>query len=335
MAQNCFTFSDTVSRALLVSAPESILVVNRGGLIVLVNSQTEQLLGYGHNQLLGIHLDVLLPDLFREENLQQISAHTQPAPQRPPRVELQLTAHCKDGRQLLLSVSVCSVSVESGPLVCCILRKIADPSPSERALRDSWERFRLIVENSQDVLCIRDADGKVRYASPSIQRVLGYSQEQLIGATGFELIHPEDRSTVESAMHEFWKNPGARGSLQYRALHANGSWVSLEVVAYNLLDDPDIRGVVINGRDITARNPAEAERSQSPSQLQDSTAAATATAPAAAKHLPVCASCKKIKHPTGHWQQIEAFIRDRFQVEFSHGMCPECSKLWYPDFVKE
>jgi PAS domain S-box-containing protein len=332
MAQNCFPFSDAVSRALLVSAPEAILVVNRGGLIVLVNSQTEKLLRYGHNQLLGIHLDVLLPDLFRAENLQKISAHTQPAAQRPPRIELQLSANCNDGRQLPLSISVCSVNVEGGPLVCCVLQKVADPSPSDRAFRETCERFRLIVENSHDVLCIRDADGKVRYASPSIQRVLGYSQEQMIGGTGFELLHPDDRPAVESAMQEFWKNPGARGSLQYRALHANGSWVSLEVVAYNLLDDPDIRGVVINGRDITARNPAEFERSQSPSQLQNSTVAANAIAPA--EHLPVCASCKKINQPTGHWQQIEAYVRDRFQVEFSHGMCPECSKLWYPDLVK-
>src|SRR5258708_5950719 len=124
MAQNCFPFTDAVSRALLVSAPEAILVVDRDGLIVLLNSQTEELFRYGHDELLGLHLDVLLPDLFRAENLQQISAHTQAAPQRPPRVELQLLANCKDARQLLLSASACSVNAEHGPLLCCILGKI-------------------------------------------------------------------------------------------------------------------------------------------------------------------------------------------------------------------
>jgi PAS domain S-box-containing protein len=331
MVQESSPFSAAVSKALLVSAPESILVVDGNGSIVLVNSQTEALLHYGSNELLGLHLEVLLPDLFREENLRQISAHTRAAAERPPRVEMELPAQCKDGRQLLLSVSVCSVNGDQGALVCCILRKIPDSTQSaEKPLDETCERFRLIVENSHDVLCIRDADGKVRYASPSIQRVLGYSQEQMIGSTGFDLLHPDDRPIVENAMHEFWKNPGARGSLQYRALHANGSWVSLEVVAYNLLDDPDIRGVVTNGRDITDRKPAEAQPLIPAAASQNTAAHATTTT----DHLPICASCKKINQPTGRWQQIEAFIRDRFQVEFSHGMCPECCKLWYPDLVE-
>ena len=330
MVQESSPFSAAVSKALLVSAPESILVVDGNGLIVLVNSQTEELLHYGSNELLGLHLDVLLPDLFREENLRRISAHTRAAVERPPRVEIELAALCKDGRQLLLSVSVCSVNGDQGALVCCILRKVSDSAPPAQPLDETFGRFRTIVENSHDVLCIRDADGKVRYASPSIQRVLGYSQEQVIGSIGFELLHPDDRPTVESAMHEFWKNPGARGSLQYRALHANGSWVSLEVVAYNLLDDPDIRGVVLNGRDITDRKHPEP-----PCQLPLAAHFQTAVCPSLPfDHLPICASCKKINQPTGHWQQLEAYVRDRFQVEFSHGMCPECSKLWYPDLVE-
>lgn len=325
MVQESSSFSAAVSKALLVSAPESILVVDGNGLIVLVNSQTEALLHYGSNELLGLHLDVLLPDLFREENLRRISAHTRAGEQRPPRVQMDLPALCKDGRQLLLSLSVCSVNGDQGVLVCCILRKVSDSAQSAKPLDETCERFRTIVENSHDVLCIRDADGKVRYASPSIQRVLGYSQEQVIGSIGFELLHPDDRRTVENAMHEFWKNPGARGSLQYRALHANGSWVSLEVVAYNLLDDPDIRGVVLNGRDITDRKQPETSAAHPP----------TAARPRLPfDHLPICASCKKINQPTGHWQQIEAYVRDRFHVEFSHGMCPECSKLWYPDLVE-
>jgi hypothetical protein len=47
--------------------------------------------------------------------------------------------------------------------------------------------------------------------------------------------------------------------------------------------------------------------------------------------LPICASCKKIHDENGKWQQIETYIRERSKVEFSHGMCPECARLWYPD----
>lgn len=51
--------------------------------------------------------------------------------------------------------------------------------------------------------------------------------------------------------------------------------------------------------------------------------------------LPICASCKKIRDDEGHWHQIESYIRDRSEAEFSHGICPECSKKLYPEFQKD
>jgi hypothetical protein len=47
--------------------------------------------------------------------------------------------------------------------------------------------------------------------------------------------------------------------------------------------------------------------------------------------LPICASCKKIKNDSGNWQQIELYLRERAPVEFSHGICPECARLWFPE----
>ena len=191
----------------------------------------------------------------------------------------------------------------------------------------SDEQLRLLVENSEDILTIRDADGRIRYTSPSFYRVMGYKEEEVIGSTGFELIHPEDRSNVLAALDEFVKTPGARDSIQYRARHANGSWVSLEVVAYNMLDHPGVRGVVLNGRNISGRKSEEAGKEQLIAELQQTLAGLNTLTGV----LLICASCKKIQNEAGKWQQIEVYLRDRAQVEFSHGMCPECSRLWFPD----
>ncbi|OLB39767.1 MAG: hypothetical protein AUH11_03375 [Acidobacteria bacterium 13_2_20CM_57_17] len=316
---------------MLDSAPEGILVVNREGQIVHVSAQTEELFGYGPDELLGVYFEVLLPQLFREEHERQITGYTRAPGLRPGRVGLELRGLHKDGTKILLEMSLCSVDVQDGPLVCGVLRKIASPKASEHPSRDVEQRFRLMVENSHDILTIRDADARVRYISPSIQRIMGYRQEEMIGSTGFELIHPEDRSNVETALNEFWKNPGARDSIQYRARHANGSWVSLEVVAYNLLDHPEIRGVVINGRDISERTQTEAERERTIAELQE----AVSKLDTLTGLLTICASCKKIHAENGSWQQIESYIRDRSQVEFSHTMCPECSLIWYPDHYQK
>ncbi|HYX00135.1 MAG TPA: PAS domain S-box protein, partial [Candidatus Elarobacter sp.] len=111
MSQGRSAFSDAASRAVLDSAPEGILVVNREGQIVHVNAQTEELFGYGPDELLGVHFEVLLPQLFREEHERQIAGYTRAPGLRPGRVGLELRGLRKDGTEILLEMSLCSVDV--------------------------------------------------------------------------------------------------------------------------------------------------------------------------------------------------------------------------------
>src|SRR3989475_3897574 len=285
--------TDAVSKAVLVSAPEGLFVFDREGRIVFVNSQIDELFGYAPGELLGQSLEVLLPVLFWEMREHQ-SAASALAPGLPTEpFGLEHMGYRKDRAEIRLEGSVGHVDAHDQPWECCIVRQIAAPEPQDQTLSGLNDHFRQMVENSHDILTIRDADGRVRYTSPSIHGVLGYKQEEIIGSTCFELIHPEDRSTVENALNEFWKNHGARGSIQYRAKHANGTWVSLEVVAYNLLDHPAVRGVVINGRDISQRKQEEAGKDQMIAELQQT----LANVKTLTGVLPICASCKKIKKP--------------------------------------
>jgi PAS domain S-box-containing protein len=326
MVQGRPTLSEAVSNAVLVSAPAGILVFDSAGRIVLVNAQTEELFAYGLDELLSQSVEQLLPELFREDLLQQTAASTGSSEWQRGSMSFDLRGLRKDGKELPLEISLVPMDTPDGPMVCCIIRKIAGRPLGQESLREMEERFRLMVENSHDIMTVRNADGKVRYMSPSVNRVLGYTQEQMVGSVGIELVHPEDRSAVENARNEFWKSPGERGSIQYRARHANGTWVSLEVVAYNLLDHPAVRGVVLNGRDISQRKQDEAGKDQMIAELQRTIAKAKTLTGV----LAICASCKKIQEGD-RWRQIEAYVRDGTQVEFSHTMCPECTVLWFPE----
>ena len=192
------------------------------------------------------------------------------------------------------------------------------------------EAFRLLVENSNDILTIREADGRVRYTNPSFYRLLGYRKEEIIGSTCFELLHPEDRDVVITALDELLKTPGGRDSVQCRARHAEGFWMTFEIVASNLLDHPEVRGLVVNGRHIDERAKREAEKDQLIEELKETLAGLNTLEGV----LSICASCKKIQTETRGWQQIEVYVRERAPVEFSHGMCPECVHLWFPDEPK-
>jgi PAS domain S-box-containing protein len=317
--------SEAVSRAMLLSAPQGILAVDPAGRIVLANAQAEELFAYCSNELIGQSIETLLPGLSPGEYLNLTEA-SQASPEQQP-TDLELRGRCKDATELLLEVSLVPVDTPDGPLLCCVIQKSAGRKQSAQELHEMEDRFRLMVENSHDIMTVRDADGKVRYTSPSISRIMGYTQEQMVGSTGFELVHPDERSTVENALREFWKNPGARGTIQFRAKHATGSWVSLEVVAYNLLDHPAIRGVVINGREISERQENQAENARIIAELQE----ATSRVKTLTGLLSICASCKNVRNERGEWEQIETYFRDHSQVEFSHGMCPDCAKRWYPD----
>jgi PAS domain S-box-containing protein len=186
------------------------------------------------------------------------------------------------------------------------------------------EPFRLIVENSNGILTVRDADGRIRYTNPSFYRHLGYRQEEVVGTTCFDLLHPEDRARVLAAMEELKKTPGARGSVRCRARHADGSWGTYEIVAHNMLDHPILRGLVINGRDIGARRQPAADKAS----LQEDRKVPAAALDCLTGVLCICASCKKIRDDNGRWQPVETYIRNRSRVEFSHGMCAECAELW-------
>lgn len=79
--------------------------------------------------------------------------------------------------------------------------------------------------------------------------------------------------------------------------------------------------------EVAEREKAEQEREQVIVKLQQ----ALAQVKRLSGFLPICASCKKIRDDKGYWQQVEAYIRDHSEAEFSHGLCPECAKMLYPE----
>ena len=128
---------------------------------------------------------------------------------------------------------------------------------AEEALKESEGRFRALTQNSSDVITLLKADGAVAYQSLAIQRILGYSSEELIGENVFGYVHPEDVERVRTAFAEGVEDPGIRPSVEYRFLRKDGSWAWLESVGTNLIEDPGVGAFVVNSRDVTERKEAE------------------------------------------------------------------------------
>jgi diguanylate cyclase (GGDEF)-like protein/PAS domain S-box-containing protein len=128
-----------------------------------------------------------------------------------------------------------------------------------RELRRSEERFRSLVQNSIDVQLIADADGTITYESAAVERVRGYRAEDRIGRHILDDVHPDDREWAAQMVRDVARVPGSQVAAELRVRHADGSWLVIEAVAKNLVDDPAVGGVVVNYRDVTARKSLEDE----------------------------------------------------------------------------
>lgn len=155
-----------------------------------------------------------------------------------------------------LSADVLSRSLRN---VIRLHRAEIEAAVANQKLRESEARFRSLVQHSSDIVTILNMDGTASYTSPSVERILGYASEQLTGRSFFEFIHPDDLPTIQQAFAHTTDQPGLATPIELRFRHATGEWVYLEAIANNLLHDSNIRGVIINSRDITERKRVEAE----------------------------------------------------------------------------
>lgn len=120
--------------------------------------------------------------------------------------------------------------------IIAIVRNITERKMKEKALKESEEKYRLIADNMTDLVSIIDFDGKITYASPSHQSILGHAPENYVGECIFNYIHPSELEEVKNhfqAIHKTSKNT----TLEFRHIHSDGSWLWLEGKISLVLDD--------------------------------------------------------------------------------------------------
>ncbi len=124
---------------------------------------------------------------------------------------------------------------------------------TEEMIRSSEKRFRTLIQKSSDVITILDSEGKIIYVAPSVQKTLGYCEEDLLGKPALDFIHNEDMAEVRDSFRRMMEQADEEIMLECRCLHKNGNWIHLESIGTNLMEEPTISGVIINSRDISDR----------------------------------------------------------------------------------
>jgi len=248
--------SEVRFRAIFEGAAIGIALVDMQGRFAKTNPTMSRLLGYSEGELYGARFtDFTYPEdrdtdwgLFRElvENKREYY-------QREKRYI------CKDGGLIWTRLTVSLIRGAGGEpqFAVGMVEDITARKWAEEVLRLSEEYFRALIENASDIISILNTDGTIRYQSPSGERLLGYTMEELAGKNAFEFVHPEDLEKLLNTFTQGISIPGHMTTMEFRFHHKDGSWRHLEGIGKNLLDSPAVAGIVVNFRDVTARKQAE------------------------------------------------------------------------------
>jgi diguanylate cyclase (GGDEF)-like protein/PAS domain S-box-containing protein len=189
----------------------------------------------GHATALGLKAGVAIPVLAAEETVAVL-------------VFYMYEVRDQDERLVHL------ISVVSAQLGAFIRRKRA-----EDALRRSEENARRLIENLNDVIIVLDAEGRLTYVSPSVERTLGFHPQDQLGRSFFEFIHVDDASRAQDMITDAMGAPGFSRSIEVRIQHRNGHWRFMEVVGNAVLDQHGVPTIIVNARDLTERQRLQAE----------------------------------------------------------------------------
>lgn len=244
-----------------------VVVLDREGRIIQFNHACETITGFSFAEIEG---RLLWDALLLPEELDSVRTVFNDLRRGMFPNEHDNYWRTKDGGRRLIHWSNNALTDESGAVQYLLATGIdvTDHRAAEDALRDSEARFRSLIENSSDITTLLDRDGIALYTSPSIERLLGYGSNELVGQNVFALIHPDDLSRVQLAFARVLENPDQEQHVEYRFKNKDGIWCYLDSIGKYLLDDSPTEGVVVNSRDITGRKQAEEKMRESDESLR-------------------------------------------------------------------
>jgi len=251
---------------ILTSAPIGIFTYKLSGQCLSANAAAAQMVGGTIEQLKKQNFHHI--ESWKRFGLYQLALETITT-RKPTTGDVHMVTTF--GRDAWYSVHFVLFPSRGEELLLMIFSDITERKQAEAAQEASEKRFRAWIENASDLITVVDLQGVVQYQSPSVAQVLGYSPEEVLGRSAFDLLHPEDRPKLATNFAESIQNPGASASAQCRIHHKDGSWRLMEAKAQIYTDEHRELVALINSRDITERDRAERvlqEKEQLLSQAQ-------------------------------------------------------------------
>jgi PAS domain S-box-containing protein len=267
-----------LSTDLLEALPDAIVAVDRGGTIVQVNSQTQELFGYLRDEMIGQKIEMLVPERYRRQHYHHRENFAQTPKTRRMGADLDLYGRRRNGSEFPVEISLSPVSTEKGAFVLSAIRDISDRKRIAEELRRANEelhrrtteqlgeyraRLALIIDSSEDAILSKDLNGIITTWNKGAERIYGYTPEEVIGRH-ISLLTSSDRPDEISEILQ--KIAKGESTEHYESLRVtkDGRQLSLSISVSPLRNAAgDIAGASAIARDITVQKRTEGQLRQS------------------------------------------------------------------------
>jgi PAS domain S-box-containing protein len=193
-------------------------------------------------------------------------------------------------------------------------------------LRERSHFFEAIVNNAGFGIAIADKNRTFIMVNERMTELLCMSKDELIGKSHTDITHPQDIELSKERLKSLFQGKIDSYRIEKRYIRKDGNNIWVDLSVSNIRDNNgDIKASIGMIADITARRHAEKALLQERNKLQK----ALSEIKTLRGILPICSYCKKIRNDEGYWDQIESYIRDHSEAEFSHSICQECAKKLY------
>lgn len=245
--------SEEKYRRLLDILPDGLSVVDMRGGFLQVNQKSVEIFGYDSvEDARGKTIfDFVAPEGREQTALNMARVVQQGATRATEYVLLR-----RDGNRFPAEISTAVLKDDAGQprMLVSLIRDVSERKAAEEKLRRREAHFRALLENALDIVLVFDEAMRVTYASPSVERVLGHRTEDMVGKNLAEFLHPDERAETERFHANVVQHASMKATRTQRVRHRDGSWRMLEAVGQNLIQDPDVNGIVINARDVTQQH---------------------------------------------------------------------------------
>ncbi|WP_134699573.1 PAS domain S-box protein [Ammoniphilus sp. YIM 78166] len=231
-------------RKLVELSPEGI-VVHRDGIILFANKAAFQIVKAQPNDLIGKNVYGFIHPDERGHSIERMAQLK--TDQDLPLVEKRLLQ--SDGRIIFTEITSMQMEYEGSPAVLTLFRDITDRKKAEDDLRNQEALYRLLTENSSDIVALYGPDGETIFVSPACEKILGYTQQEYIELSVVEAVHEEDLMTVLECRAQSLSGNSSR--CVYRSKKKNGEYIWLETITNPVLGETgDIIQIQVTSRDI-------------------------------------------------------------------------------------